>query len=169
MDSTSAFYQQFHDAGFSAATLPIAATVTTEVDLAHMSPELTNGHFMTGTYFSGVDSDVNSSYRESLWKIRGQRWSHPAQVGAYNAVHAIRIAAEHADSFDPAHLSAALLGVRFERNPEGLPFYFLNNHYSAHPSYVARASNGKYDVLEEFSPRLPEPWWSGKRSLTAPG
>ena len=169
MDSTSAFYQQFHDAGFSAATLPIAATVTTEVDLAHMSPELTNGHFMTGTYFSGVDSEVNSSYRESLWKIRGQRWSHPAQVGAYNAVHAIRIAAEHADSFDPAHLSAALLGVRFERNPEGLPFYFLNNHYSAHPSYVARASNGKYDVLEEFSPRLPEPWWSGKRSLAAPG
>ncbi|HEY9311297.1 transporter substrate-binding protein [Williamsia sp.] len=168
LDSTTEFYAQFNRAGFDASTLPIAATVTTEVDVAHMPAALTDGHYMVGSYFSGIDSEVNISYRQSLLEVRDQRWAHPAQVGAYNAVHAVRIAAEHADSTESAHLSAALLGVRFDRNPEGLPFHFLNDHYSAHPSYVARARNGRYDVIDEFSPRLPEPWWSGSRPLATP-
>ena len=35
-DSTIAFYRQFHEAGFTAASLPIAATVTTEVEIQAM-------------------------------------------------------------------------------------------------------------------------------------
>lgn len=166
-DSTTAFYAQFHQAGFSSASLPIAATATTAIDLGHMPAEISNGHFMAGTYFARIDNDVNASYRQSLIEVRGQHRTHAAQVGAYNAVHALSLAAEQTASLDPADLSDALLCIRFDGNPEGLPFHFRSNHYSAHPSYVGRASGGDYDVIEEFSPRLPEPWWSGSLPLPA--
>lgn len=164
-DSTVAFYTQLHDAGFDSTTLPIAATVTTAVDLAHMPLAVSNGHYMVGTYLAAIDNAANRRYRQALLDIRGQRLAHAAQVGAYNAVHAVRLAAESATSTNPGDLSAALLGVRFDDNPEGLPFWFRSNHYSAHPSYVGRAVDGEYEVVAEFAPRLPQPWWSRRVSL----
>lgn len=167
LESTTAFYTEFHRAGFDSATLPIAATVTTPIDLEHMPPEVGDGHYMVGTYFSTIDSEANRTYRRSLLEVRGQRRAHAAQVGAYNAVHAVRLAAEVAHSTDAAGIADALLGIRFDGNPEGLPFCFRSNHYSAHPSYVGRAGGGEYDVVAEFAPRLPEPWWLSRSPLFA--
>ncbi|MGI5218154.1 transporter substrate-binding protein [Nocardia sp. CA-290969] len=169
VDSTAAFYAQFHGAGFTAARLPIAATVTTAVDLAHMPAEVSDGHFMVASYFAGLESAENQAYRAAMNTVRGQRRTHSAQVGAYNAVHALRLAAEQARSADPADISDALLGIRFEGSPEGIPFYFRGDHYSTHPAYVGRASDGEYEVVEQFSPRLPDPWWSGSRQLSVSG
>ncbi|MDS1116329.1 transporter substrate-binding protein [Gordonia westfalica] len=160
-DSTTAFYTQFHLAGFTSESTPIAATVTTELDLAHMPAEVSDGHYMVATYFSDLASPVNSSYRRELLEARGQRWSHSAQVGAFNAVHALALAAEQSRSLDVDDLARALIGIRFDSNPEGSPFYFRANHYSAHPSYVGRAKGGRYEVINEFTARLPDPWWSG--------
>lgn len=81
-DSTTAFYTQFHLAGFTSESTPIAATVTTELDLAHMPAEVSDGHYMVATYFSDLASPpVNSSYRRELLEARGQRWSHSARSG----------------------------------------------------------------------------------------
>ncbi|MGC0366544.1 urea transport system substrate-binding protein [Rhodococcus sp. 27YEA15] len=167
-DSTTAFYSQFHDAGHTSNSLPIAATVTTAMDLAQMSSEVSDGHFMVGTYFSRITSDANAAYRRALQDVRGQHRTHAAQVGAYNAVHALHLAAQQSGSLDPADLCDALLCVRFDGSPEGLPFYFRSNHYSAHPSYVGRAYDGDYDIVEEFSPRLPQPWWSESIPVSVP-
>ncbi|MFW0785177.1 transporter substrate-binding protein [Gordonia sp. CPCC 206044] len=169
LDSTTEFYTQYHRAGFDAETLPIAATVTTEIDLAHMPAEVGEGHVMVATYFSNLDSEVNSAYRKALFDVRGQQWSHSAQIGAYNAVHALALAGAQSRSNGVDDLSRALIGVRFDGNPEGLPFYFRANHYSAHPSYVGRAVGGRYRVIGEFPSRPPEPWWSGSRSLIVTG
>lgn len=169
LDSTAAFYKQYHAAGFGPHALPIAATVTTEVDLAQMPAAVSDGHYMVATYFSDLDTAVNQAYRSALAADRGQKWSHAAQVGAYNAVHALALAAEQSPSLGVADLSRALIGIRFDQNPEGLPFYFRANHYSAHPAYVGRAVGGRYEVIGEFSPRAPDPWWSGSRPLIASG
>lgn len=138
---------QFHCAGLTSDSLPIAATATTAIDLGHMPREVSDGHFIVASYFSRIESDVNASYRQSLIDICGQRRTHAAQVGAYNAVHALRLAAEQSRSLDPVELSEALLCVRFDGKPEGLPFFFRSDHYSAHPSYVRRAADGDYDVI----------------------
>ncbi|MEE3851861.1 transporter substrate-binding protein [Gordonia sp. LSe1-13] len=167
IDSTVAFYTQYQEAGFRPGAMPIAATVTTEIDLAHMSTTASNGHFMVGTYFSDLDTEVNDGYRRALQEVRGQQWSHAAQVGAYNAVHGVALAAEQAPTTEFDDLARALIGIRFDGNPEGLPFYFRANHYSAHPAYVGRAVDGRYQVIGEFPARAPEPWWSGSRPLIA--
>jgi urea transport system substrate-binding protein len=169
VDSTTAFYTQYQRAGFAADAMPIAATVTTEVDLAQMPASVSDGHYMVATYLSNLDHVSNNTYRRALQDVRGQQWSHSAQVGAYNAVHSLALAAEQAPSADVADLSRALIGVRFDRNPEGPPFYFRANHYSAHPSYVGKADSGRYRVIGEFPSRLPEPWWSGERPLITSG
>lgn len=162
-DSTTAFYTQHHLVGLTPDTVPIAATVTTELDLAHMPTEVSDGHYMVATYFSELSSPVNDTFRRDLAQVRGQRWSHAAQIGAFNAVHALALAAEQAQSLDVDALSRALIGIRFEDNPEGAPFYFRANHYSSHPSYVGRAAGGKYEVIADFAARQPDPWWSGSR------
>lgn len=159
--STSSFYEQFAAAGLTCSQLPIAATVTTEIDLAHMPTAISDGHYMVGTYFSALDSEINTNYRRGLETVRGQHWAHPAQVGAYNAVHAACLAAGQAEVPGVDGLRAALTGVRFDGNPEGASFYFRSDHYSIHPSYLVQAREGAYVILEEFGVRAPEPWWSG--------
>ncbi|MDF3285086.1 MULTISPECIES: transporter substrate-binding protein [unclassified Gordonia (in: high G+C Gram-positive bacteria)] len=165
--STSSFYQQFAAAGLTADRVPIAATVTTEIDLAHMPTSISDGHYMVGTYFSALDSPINAAYRGGLSAVRGQRWAHPAQVGAYNAVHAACLAADQIDLTGADSLNAAMTGVRFDGNPEGAPFYFRSDHYSVHPSYLVQARDGAYVILEEFGTRVPEPWWSGSSPSAA--
>lgn len=168
VESTTAFYTQFAAAGFDSQSLPIAATVTNEIDLAHMPQAVSDGHYMVGTYFANIDSAVNNAYRSALQKSRGQQYAHPAQVGAYNAVHAVCLASSNAGpERDTSSLSRNLLGIRFDANPEGVPFYFKNNHYSSHPSFVVRAAGGVYNVVAGFPARLPEPWWAGGSSLLA--
>lgn len=169
VSSTTAFYTELYDAGFNAGTLPIAATVTTSVDLAQMPTEVSTGHFMVATYFSQVDNDANRRYRRALADRFGQHRSHAAQVGAYNAVHSVCLAAQIAPSLTPADLANALLQVQFDGNPEGVPFYFRSNHYSAHPSYVGQAEAGEYKVIAEFEPRPADPWWARRVSLAALG
>ncbi|GAA4400249.1 urea ABC transporter substrate-binding protein [Tsukamurella soli] len=169
LDSTTAFYRRFAAAGLDARRLPIAATVTTEIELARMPHELSEGHFMVATYFASLDTPVNHAYRSALRQVRGQTSCHAAQVGAYNAVHALGLAAEWSGAADPVALARGLLAVRFDANPEGVPFQLRDNHHSAHPAYVATAESGEYRILTEFAPRPADPWWSGRKAALALG
>lgn len=165
--STSAFYRQFREAGYTAARLPIAATVTTELDLEAMGTEYGAGHFMAATYFDSLDHPANRRYVEAFARRFGAREvTHVAQVGAYNAVRILALAAERADDLTPESLRRALVGTTFVDNPEGGPLTVHESHYTSHPSYIGCGrADGRFDVVAAYPVRAPDPY----PSLIVPG
>ncbi len=159
-DSTSAFYRQFHDAGYRADGLPIAATVTSEVDLKAMGNRYGAGHYMAATYFSSLQQPENQRYVRALSDAYGpDEVSHVAQVGAYNAVWMLAMAAERARDLSALSLREALIGTRFTGNPEGWTLTTHANHYTSHPSYIGCARpDGQFDIVAEYPVRSPDPY-----------
>jgi urea transport system substrate-binding protein len=159
-DSVPAFYREFRAAGHTAATLPIAATVTTEIELQTMGPEVGAGHFMIGTYFGSLANPVNQRYVAAFRaRFGADAVTHVAQVGAYNAVWLFARAAGRARDLSLPALREAFVGTTFEDNPEGRPITVHPDHHTDHPCYIGCArADGQFDVLAEFPPRSPEPY-----------
>jgi urea transport system substrate-binding protein len=159
-DSVPAFYREFRAAGHTADTLPIAATVTTELELQTMGPEVGAGHFMVGTYFGSLPNPANERYVAAVRARFGpDAVTHVPQVGAYNAVWLFARAVERARDLSLDGLREAFVGTTFDDNPEGWPVTVHPDHHTNHPCYIGRArADGRFDVLAEFPPRLPEPY-----------
>ena len=161
-DSVGAFYRRFNSSGYTAETLPIAATVTTEIEVQAMGTEYARGHYMTATYFGSLDNAANRRYVAAFQERFGTRAvTHVPQVGAYNAVHLFALAAARARDLTPTALREALIGVSFEGNPEGWPMTIFPNQHADHPSYIGRTrDDGQFDVVAAFPPRDPAPYHS---------
>lgn len=159
-DSVPAFYREFRAAGHTAATLPIAATVTTEIELQTMGPEVGAGHFMIGTYFGSLANPVNERYVAAFRERFGpDAVTHMPQVGAYNAVWLFARAAARARDLSLDGLREAFVGATFEDNPEGWPVTVHPDHHTNHACYIGCArTDGEFDILAEFPPRRPEPY-----------
>jgi len=160
-DSTPAFYKQFRSAGLTADTLPIAATVTTEVEVQAMGPQNAKGHFMTSTYFQSLDNPANKKFVEAFQaKYGADAVTHMPLVGTYNAVWLFaKAAAKTPNDLSSEALSKALVGATFEDSPEGQPTTIESNHHVNHPSYVGQTgSDGQFKVVQSFQPRNADPF-----------
>jgi len=159
-DSTPAFYKQFAAAGFTPENLPIAATVTTEVEAKAMGPKYAAGHYMTATYFQSLKNPANIAYVKAFKKRYGVgQVTHMPQVGTYNAVQLFAAAAAKAPDLSVASLAKALVGARYSQSPEGQAIVMGTNHHCNHPSYVGQANKlGQYDIVATFKPRAADPF-----------
>jgi urea transport system substrate-binding protein len=63
-DSVIAFYREFRNQGLSHDTLPICATVTSEIEIAAMGADFAAGSFTSFPYFQAVDTDRNRDFVE---------------------------------------------------------------------------------------------------------
>jgi len=160
-DSTPAFYKQYRAAGLTAKSLPIAATVTTEVEVAAMSPADAVGHYQTATYFQSLDNPANQAFVSAFRKRFGSKAvTHMPLVGNYNAVHLFAEAVRKAggDTSTDA-LRTALVGATFDESPEGQPATLAANHHLSHPSYVGRTGeDGQFEIVATFRPRDADPF-----------
>ncbi|MEA2284004.1 MAG: urea transport system substrate-binding protein [Solirubrobacteraceae bacterium] len=160
-DSIPAFYKQYKSAGLTADKNPIAATVTTEVEVQAMGPGNADGHFMSGTYFQSLDNPANkkfvAAYKE---KYGADTVTHMPLANTYNAVWLFaKAAAKTPDDLSMEPLSKALVGSTYDQNPEGEPTTIDANHHCNHPSYVGQCgSDGQYKVVETFKPRPADPF-----------
>jgi|FLOH01.1.fsa_nt_gi urea transport system substrate-binding protein len=160
-DSTPAFYKQFRAAGYTPDKLPIAATVTTEVEVQAMGAENAAGNYMTSTYFQSLDNPANTAYVAAMKAKYGEDTvTHMPQVGTYDAVWLFANAAAKIDGdITTEALSAALVGATYDENPEGQPITVLANHHCNHPSYVGMTNaDGQYDVVATFAPTDADPF-----------
>lgn len=160
-DSTPAFYKQYRAAGLTADELPIAATVTTEVEVAAMAPEDAAGHYMTSTYFQSLDNPANKEFVAAFKAKYGQdAVTHMPLVGNYNAVHLLAEALKKTGGdTSPDAIRKAIVGASFAGSPEGQPAVMGENHHTNHPSYVGKAGrDGQYEVVATFEPRDADPF-----------
>jgi urea transport system substrate-binding protein len=159
-DSVPAFYRAVRHAGHSAGTLPIAATVTTEVEVQAMGAEYAAGHYMAATYFGTLDNAANARYVSSFRaRFGADAVTHVDQVAAYNAVWLFARALERAEDLSFEALRAAFVGARFDGSPEGVPITVLPNQHTVHGCYIGRVrEDGQFEVLRVMAPRLPDPY-----------
>lgn len=159
-DSVPAFYKQYRSAGFTAAKNPIAATVTTEDEVAAMGAENGAGHYMSATYFQSLPNDNNKKFVEAYQsKYGADAVTFMPLVGTYNAVWLFAKAAAKAPDLSPASLSKALIGATFDENPEGAPITIASDHFCNHPSYIGQANKqGQYDIVKSFESRPADPF-----------
>jgi urea transport system substrate-binding protein len=61
-DSIIAFYREFKNQGLSQETLPICATVTSEIEIAAMGPEYAAGSYTSFPYFMSIDTPANKKF-----------------------------------------------------------------------------------------------------------
>ena len=158
--STPAFYRAFRQAGLTSDRIPIAATVTTELDINLMGAESAEGHFMTATYFQSLGNPANARYVAAIKQRFGtEAVTHIPQVGAYNAVWLLARAARATSELTRESLRAALPGTTFAGSPEGFPTTISPNHHTDHPSYIGRAAaDGQFEVIASFPPTAPDPY-----------
>ena len=160
-DSVPAFYRQYRSAGLRADTVPIAATVTTELDLRTMGPSAAAGHYMTGSYFGTIDGPANRAYLEALRRRTAvEPLAHAAQVGAYNAIHLLAAAAERVTDLDSTEAwLSALPGTAFAGSPEEHPITVGADLHTSHPAHIARADeHGRFAIIKSWPASAPDPY-----------
>jgi ABC-type branched-subunit amino acid transport system substrate-binding protein len=160
-DSVPAFYDEYCAAGLRADTVPIAATVTTELDLRTMGPVAGAGHYMAGSYFSTIDGPANRSYLEALRRRTAVEPSaHAAQVGAYNAIHLLAAAAGRVTDPDSTEAwLSALPGTAFAGSPEEHPITVGADLHTSHPGHIGRADeDGRFTIIKSWPASAPDPY-----------
>ena len=164
-DSTIAFYKQFRNAGFTPDTLPIAATVTTEVEVQAMGVEFAEGNYMTATYFQTLDNPANQDFVAAYQAEYGaDAVTHMPLAGTYQSVYlfadaADRIITDGGDVYDTDTLKKYLVGAQFENAPEGITINVLDNHHCNHPSYVGQTNaDGQFDIVATFDTSDADPF-----------
>jgi urea transport system substrate-binding protein len=160
-DSVPAFYREFHSAGLKADSVPIAATVTTELDLRTMGPVAGAGHYMTGSYFDTIEGPANHAYLEALRRGTAvEPTAHAAQVGAYNAIHLLAAAAERVTDPDSTEAwLSALPGTVFAGSPEEHPITVGADLHTSHPAHIGRADeNARFTIIKSWPASAPDPY-----------
>ena len=160
VDSVRPLYRGLRAAGLGPDDVPVAATVTTEIEVREIGPEFVEGHYMASTYFNSLENPENVHYVAALKARFGDdAVAHVAQVGAYNALWVLADGLRRAKGATPDAILKGLVGATFAGNPEGWPLVIGSNHFSSHSSYIGRAqADGSYRVIEEFGPSDPDPY-----------
>lgn len=68
-DSLVAFYREYKNQGMSQTTVPICATVTSEIEIAAMGAEYAAGSYTSVPYFMSINSPANKSFIERYRKF----------------------------------------------------------------------------------------------------
>jgi urea transport system substrate-binding protein len=160
-ESVPAFYREYRRAGLRAETIPIAATVTTELDLRTMGPAAGAGHFMAGSYFSTIDGPSNHAYLDALrGRTAAEPSAHAAQVGGYNAIHLLAAAGARVTDLDSTDSwLAALPGTAFAGSPEEHLITIGSDLHTSHPAHIGRAGeNGRYTIIKSWPVSVPDPY-----------
>lgn len=158
-DSVVAFYREFKNQGLTAKSLPICATVTSEIEVAAMGPQFAAGHYTSFPYFQAIQSSTNKEWVEKVKQRFGDRAvTHHAMECSYWQVHIFKQATEKAGSLDPMQIREATIGQEFDA-PVGKVRIDSNAHAYLTPRIAQAQSNGQFKVVNEFKePLKPLPY-----------
>ncbi|MBP5858415.1 transporter substrate-binding domain-containing protein [Marivibrio halodurans] len=131
-DSVVAFYREFKNQGLTHDTLPICATVTSEIEIAAMGAEFAAGSFTSFPYFQAIDTDANQAFVERYRKYVGDAnaVTHHALESSYFQVYLWKQAVEKAGEATPEAIREGVKGQVFDApngtvtvDPENLHTY----------------------------------------------
>jgi urea ABC transporter urea binding protein len=159
-DCNQAFFQQYTQAGISAAEIPVFAFSIAEEVFAQIGEPAT-GHYSCWSYFQSIDTPENRNFVQRFQAAYGSDrvTSDPIQ-GAYIQVYLWKQAVEKAQSFAVEKVLAAADQQTFI-TPGGL--VKVEKHHLWKPSYIGKLQpNGQFEIISTISTSenlmKPQPW-----------
>ena len=157
-DSNLAFYQQYQEAGISAAKIPILGTSIAEEELQKIG-KFAAGHYGSWTYFQNLDTLKNIKFVEEFKARYGSdRVTSDPIESAYSQVYLWKLAVEKGGSFDTDKVRQAAINLTYEA-PGGLVKIEKNQHIWKPCRIGQIMPNGQFqEVWTTESLIKPEPW-----------
>lgn len=154
-DSVVSFYREFKNQGLSHDTLPICATVTSEVEIAAMGAEFAAGSYTSFPYFQAIDTPENTSFIERYRAYTGDpnAVTHHALESSYFQVFLWKQAVEAAGEATPDAIREAIKGQTFAAPNGQVTIDPENLHASLTPRIARWGDDGQGTIIDAF----PEP------------
>lgn len=118
-ESTTFFYQAYHDLGLDPKSVPIASLTTTEAEVRAMGPDVAEGHYTAASYFQGVENERNNSFVARYRNRYGE--DEPTNMcleASYFQVNVFARTLEQTNSLDTRLLRHSVMGAEFDA-PQG--------------------------------------------------
>ena len=160
-DSVVAFYREFKNQGLSHDTLPICATVTSEIEIAAMGAEFAADSFTSFPYFQAIDTDENQAFVERYRKFvqDPKAVTHHALESSYFQVYLWAQALEKAGDPSPAAIREAVKGQEFAAPNGQVKVDAENLHTYLTPRIAQWDANGQGVIVDEYKePVRPLPY-----------
>lgn len=160
-DSVVAFYREFKNQGLSHDTLPICATVTSEIEIAAMGPEFAAGSFTSFPYFQAIDTDVNKAFIERYRRYVNDpnAVTHHALESSYFQVYLWKQAVEAAGEATPQAIREGVKGQEFDAPNGHVKIDPQNLHTYLTPRIAQWQANGQGEIVDDFgAPIRPLPY-----------
>lgn len=160
-DSVVAFYREFKNQGLNHDTLPICATVTSEIEIAAMGAEFAAGSFTSFPYFQAIDTDENQAFVERYRKFvqDPKAVTHHALESSYFQVYLWAQALEKAGDPSPAAIREAVKGQEFAAPNGQVKVDAENLHTYLTPRIAQWDVNGQGVIVDEYkAPVRPLPY-----------
>lgn len=160
-DSVVAFYREFKNQGLSHDTLPICATVTSEIEIAAMGAEFAVDSFTSFPYFQAIDTDANQAFVERYRKFvqDPKAVTHHALESSYFQVYLWAQALEKAGDPSPAAIREAVKGQEFAAPNGQVKVDAENLHTYLTPRIAQWDANGQGVIVDEYKePVRPLPY-----------
>jgi urea transport system substrate-binding protein len=118
-DSNVAFFKQYKDAGFTAATLPTLSVSIAEEEVKGIGIDNIKDHLVAWNYYQTVDTPANAKWvADFKAKYGADRLTDDPMEAGYFGVYLWKMAVEKAGSTDVDAVKAAIKGLSFDA-PEG--------------------------------------------------
>jgi len=153
--SVVAFYREFKNQGLTHDTLPICATVTSEIEIAAMGAEFAAGSYTSFPYFQAIDTENNKAFidRYRSFVEDDTAVTHHALESSYFQVFLWKQAVEKAGEATPDAIREGVKGQVFEA-PNGTVTIDPDNlHAYLTPRIAQWGGDGQGTIIDEY----PEP------------
>jgi urea transport system substrate-binding protein len=160
-DSVVAFYREFKNQGLSHDTLPICATVTSEIEIAAMGAEFAVGSYTSFPYFQAIDTDINKAFVERYRKYVNdpKAVTHHALESSYFQVFLFKQALEAAGEATPTAIRDAVGGQEFDAPNGHVKIEPENLHTYLTPRIAEWQSDGQGKIIDDYgAPIKPLPY-----------
>ena len=160
-DSVVAFYREFKNQGLTHDTLPICATVTSEIEIAAMGAEFAVDSFTSFPYFQAIDTDRNQAFIERYRKYVNdpKAVTHHALESSYFQVYLWKQAVEKSGEATPDAIREGVRGQVFDAPNGTVTIHSENLHTYLTPRIAQWGSDGQGTIIDEYdSPIVPLPY-----------
>jgi urea transport system substrate-binding protein len=161
-DANVPFYKELSNQGLKATDIPVVAFSVGEEELAGIDTKPLVGHLAAWNYFESVDVPVNKTFIDQwhTYTKNPKRVTNDPMEAAFIGFNMWVKGVEKAESYDPAKVIPAMIGVSVPNLTGGLST-MMPNHHITKPVLIGEIqADGQFNVVSQTPGTIVAEAWS---------